>query len=732
MESCDSIMAAPKTFVLSFCVLLLFHQPVVESSSITSSVNISTIYLISSCHLDVGFANSAVNIVNEYFLLYFPEAISIANELRAQGGEERLVFTTHPYLVYLYINCIPQLGLACPDATQLDAFYKAVEIGDIVWHAFPFNSQMEYYDASMADFGFRLTHLLDDHFNLTHKTTMSQRDVPGTTRSLIPIMNANGIQALTVGVNSASMPPAVPSVFVWKDDDTNTDIIAMWHPHGYGGDPQPGPDSMVIVPGMEEALAFAIRGDNSGPPSADEVKRNYALLKGYFPSANIVAAGYDTFVMRLIQFKSQLPIFSGEIGDTWIHGAASDPWKTAQAREISRQRLQCMQSGQCTLDDSNFVTFSLLFLKSGEHTWGKDVKTFLHDTTNWSNAEFQSVLSEPNFQDIIASWVEQRLFGIDYPLKLIQDTVLGESIQESLDSLKFNGSISLDGYSRVVNYSTIFQCGKLELQFSSTDGSIIYLVDRRAPSPVQYASNTNPIGKVAYQAFTSSDYLVFLQEYLDDFSTGFAALDFGKPGYNGSTEVNVSPQLEALWYKYDLNGYNFFTELHFNDTYVSNYGAPKVVWIYHLLPDVESSAQTIPINITMYISEKTSTRIPESLVLYFNPVVKNPSAMQVSKLSRYINVLEVMKNGSKHLHASDNGIRYSDTNLTFNSLDTAVVGVGNPNAFPTPMEQPDVFSGFSFNIFNNVWGTNYIMWYPYLPEDACAKYRFVMTIPGLT
>ena len=86
-----------------------------------------------------------------------------------------------------------------------------------------------------------------------------------------------------------------------------------------------------------------------------------------------------------------------------------------------------------------------------------------------------------------------------------------------------------------------------------------------------------------------------------------------------------------------------------------------------------------------------------------------------------------MKNGSKHLHASDKGIRCSDMKLTFNSLDTSV---GNPNAFPTPMEQPDVSSGFSFNIINNTWGTNYIMWYPYLLEDATAKYRFL--VPGLT
>ncbi len=86
-----------------------------------------------------------------------------------------------------------------------------------------------------------------------------QRDIPGTTRSIIPIMKRNGVKAITVGVNTASMPPAVPSVINWKDSVTGDQIIGMWHPHGYGG--QHGP-SLVIVPGLTEALAFAIRRDN--------------------------------------------------------------------------------------------------------------------------------------------------------------------------------------------------------------------------------------------------------------------------------------------------------------------------------------------------------------------------------------------------------------------------------------------------------------------------------------
>lgn len=37
-----------------------------------------------------------------------------------------------------------------------------------------------------------------------------QRDVPGLTRAVVPLLSAEGIRVLTVGVNAGSAPPDVP------------------------------------------------------------------------------------------------------------------------------------------------------------------------------------------------------------------------------------------------------------------------------------------------------------------------------------------------------------------------------------------------------------------------------------------------------------------------------------------------------------------------------------------
>lgn len=68
--------------------------------------------------------------------------------------------------------------------------------------------------------------------------------------------------------------------------------------------------------------------------------------------------------------------------------------------------------------------------------------------------------------------------------------------------------------------------------------------------------------------------------------------------------------------------------------------------------------------------------------------------MLVSKLGEYVSVLDVMKNGSKHLHGSDWGIVYTN-GPSFYAQDTSLVCVGAPTPFPTPMEQPDVDQGFA-------------------------------------
>lgn len=60
------------------------------------------------------------------------------------------------------------------------------------------------------------------------------------------------------------------------------------------------------------------------------------------------------------------------------------------------------------------------------------------------------------------------------------------------------------------------------------------------------------------------------------------------------------------------------------------------------------------------------------------------------------------------------------------SLDVPLVSPGVPTPFPTVSQQPDMCAGMSFNLANNIWGTNYVMWQPYDARDANMRFRFVI------
>ena len=69
-------------------------------------------YMILHVHVDVGYANLSVAILNEYFTQYFDRAADLANQLRDGGFPETFVYTTHPWLANLYLDCPKNFTLA--------------------------------------------------------------------------------------------------------------------------------------------------------------------------------------------------------------------------------------------------------------------------------------------------------------------------------------------------------------------------------------------------------------------------------------------------------------------------------------------------------------------------------------------------------------------------------------------------------------------------------------------
>ena len=84
--------------------------------------------------------------------------------------------------------------------------------------------------------------------------------------------------------------------------------------------------------------------------------------------------------------------------------------------------------------------------------------------------------------------------------------------------------------------------------------------------------------------------------------------------------------------------------------------------------------------------------------------------------------------------AIDEGFYYTDSQqhgIRVTSLDVPLACVATETqpatVFPAPLQPISVnVTAVAFNFYNNIWNTNYIMWYPYLAADADFKARFAV------
>ena len=100
-------------------------------------------------------------------------------------------------------------------------------------------------------------------------------------------------------------------------------------------------------------------------------------------------------------------MLTSEIGDTWIHGVASDPLKLARYREIARLRQGWLAQGKFAVGDATDVALLRHLLLEVEHTWGTDTKTWL-DFDHYIPSDLAAMLDTKNYKVVQFSWQEKR------------------------------------------------------------------------------------------------------------------------------------------------------------------------------------------------------------------------------------------------------------------------------------------------------------------------------------
>jgi hypothetical protein len=661
---------------------------------------IDKVHLIFKTHLDVGFTDLAERVVAGYFESFIPRAIETAAELRRAGGPERFVWTTGSWLIYEYL----ERALAA-DRRRME---QAIRAGDISWHGLPFTTHSELMTPALFRRGLDLARELDERFG-TRTIAAKMTDVPGHTRGIVPLLAEAGIVFLHLGVNPASTPPDVPPVFVWQAPG-GAHVIVMYQKGSYG--------DLSIVPGLSAAIAFAHTGDNLGPQSPEQVSAAFEHVRERFPRAEVVGSTLNAFAQQLRGVQDQLPVVTQELGDTWIHGAGTDPLKISQFRALCRLHTGWVQNVRAGQEAAAVDAFARRLLMVPEHTWGMDQKTHLPDTAHYRREQFAAARQRPNFKAFEAAWAEQRGYVRD-ALDALDDSPLAREARASLAALAPTRP-SKAGFTPVVDPAGPFVARHFTLGFGA-DGAVTLLKDSAGRD---WAGPEHPIGLFRYQTFAQQDYDRFWRQYIVNKrqTAPWSIPDFTKPGIAaaGATSATWLPLLAGLHERRGAGGHEFLLELAMPDECTAVYGCPAALTLELKLPDDAPA-----IYITLQWFDKPACRLPEALWLSFVPRVADSRGWSLDKLGQRVSPLDVIRDGNRKLHAVDAGVFYRDeaSQLAIETLDAPLVAPGEPALLNFNNRQPALKHGMHFNLYNNVWGTNFPMWY----EDD-ARFRFVWRV----
>ncbi len=407
-------------------------------------------------------------------------------------------------------------------------------------------------------------------------------------------------------------------------------------------------------------------------------------------------------------------------------------WATAMGPVTAAEASLLFKKDPVLLNATRFA------LKLAEHTWGRDVKSNLRDNFSWKNADFERAKASgsPNasqYNILEESWWEQRQWGVTLAMETLRDGdhPLFHTLQTAFAELRpaVPDVSSAAGYSGA-SIGTPISCGDgLTLTLDDT-GAITGLTHKGG---TEWADATHPLSALRYKSYNLDDVDNFMDEYCKD-KASWVAKDYGKPGLPADTASKMwVPAVQAVFVR-DSNSNSggvcsIVAVATFEDEAWQNYGAPQQVWTEYTVSSAADSG-TVGVNIGLF--NKTRTRLPESMFVQWHPRMgasgdgggaATTTSWAARSLGAWVETTDVVGGGSKRMFGADavrataaDDSASTSQQMEVTSLDALVASFGRLNAYPTPTNATanTAAYGASHVLWDNLWGTNYIMWWPFV------------------
>ncbi len=229
-------------------------------------------------------------------------------------------------------------------------------------------------------------------------------------------------------------------------------------------------------------------------------------------------------------------------------------------------------------------------------------------------------------------------------------------------------------------------------------------------------ANDRPFAE--YRSYTSKDYDYWFSHYSRNFEENgvWAYPDFGRPllkyadgkypegrFYYKMTDAVVAKEENAV--KVSVN-------LKCDETACDLAGAPRTIQVLYTI-----DAQGVSFDVLWL--DKDANRTTEAIFLHLYPAFDNFS---LTKLGSSIDYKSVVSMGGRNLHAVEKcTFKCSGEEFEIQNLHSPLISLGQGKILEYDNKIEDCATdGISYVLYNNVWGTNFPLWYE---DNACFSFK---------
>lgn len=729
---------------------------------------VKKIILVFKTHFDIGFTDLPSKVIDKYSSTMLDEVITTCKATRHMD-KLKYVWTMPSWPLKVIID-------RC-NAGQKRDLDSLIENGQIVWHALPFTSHTDFCTAAEYIEGLRFASELSKKYKKPFPVSAKMTDVPGHGIMLPEILGGAGIKFLHLGCNAFANPPKVPFLFNWQAPSGDS-VLTMYSKGGYGTSLFPPDDWEYPV-----WMALMHTNDNCGPQSSDVIERLVKTIHTKYPDAEVVCGTMDEFYHDLAKCDlNNVPTITKDLSDTWIHGIGAYPAEVGIIREEREKskRLQALLARQVLegsdLDlDKIMKTLDRYYENTnlfGEHTWGADVKIWMGSDRVYRKKDFIRAKKRKNYKLMEQSWQEQRDLAIKSSLAMSEMKNLIESsnakeiqlfnpngsdftgwvtlkgIPEDLTDcgLEMNGEIlpltKIDGewacfVRKIQPLKTIpvkivkcivpqrtlavreeedtiyMENHRYRLIFSSKTGVITELFDKKTDSVLLKRRNQKSLFMYQYDRYGIEDITNYLKGYAYRFYT-WGIQDYGREGYPECTHKTYTPRFQS----YSLD----------HDTVRFYYNTTESATKYGDADEIELELTLPPVGDELFINLKLKGKQEIPYVesgSFLIPLAEDKPQYHINKSNVLLNpATDIQENANHVFYCLENHIHTigEKNGVCVISRDVPLVTLGETgiytylNNFEEPKE-PILY----FNLFNNMWGTNFPQWI-----GGSFQYRFIL------